>query len=246
MSAKDYSVWWPVGRALGTLVVFSIAGAIAAEAKREEHPVKISIDRIAGDFRQAVRTADERYRKQLQPIARRRALAVEQAGKSATLRLEKVAREAKEAGFELGAGLVKTEIEKVKKTVEDAKASQPKVAWTVEHQGHRYLVILAPVTWAEARKACEDMGGHLAFIETKEEMKFLQTLIRRVGCWVGCTDEHRERDWRWLNRARVDRSLWAHGQPDNAGGRQDFCILNEYGLDDIQERKGSGFICEWE
>lgn len=246
MSAKRLSVCRPAGRALGALIVFSIAAAIAAEAKRQEHPVKISIDRIAADFGEAVRAADERYRQRLQPIARRRALAVEQAGKSATLRLEKVAREAKEAGFELGEGLVKTEIEKVRKAVEDAKASQPKVAWTVQYQGHRYLVILAPVTWAEARKACEDMGGHLVFIETKQEMAFLQTLIRRVGCWVGCTDKHRERDWRWLNRARVDRSLWAPGQPDNAGGRQDFCFLTESGLDDYQETKGAGFICEWE
>jgi len=246
MITNDKSVYRAIGRILSAFVVFSIGVAIAAEAKKKEHPVKVSIDRITEEFRQAVRTADERYQKLLQPIARRRTLTVENAGKRATLRLEKVAREAKQIGFELGEGLVKAEIEKIKKTVEDAKASQAKGIWTVGFKGHRYLAVLAPVTWSEARQACEDMGGHLAFIETKEELKFLQTLIRRVGCWVGCTDKHKEGDWRWLNRAPVDRSLWDRPEPDNAWGGQDFCFLGGKGLSDDKDHKGAGFICEWE
>jgi hypothetical protein len=233
-------------KAVPCLVLLSVAALLVGGPKDEKSPVKAAIEKITADFGKAVHEADERYRKLIQPIARRRVQAIEHAGKGAVARLERVAREAKQMGSDLGEGLAKAEVARINKAVDDARAARPAGAWTVGFEGHRYLAVVAPVTWSEGRQVCKDMGGHLAYLETKEEMKFLQTLTRGIGCWVGCTDKHKEGNWRWLNGAPVDRSLWDRPEPDNAWGGQDVGFLGGKGLGDTHDHKRVGFICEWE
>jgi hypothetical protein len=63
-------------------------------------------------------------------------------------------------------------------------------------------------TWHVAKKRCEEMGGHLATIETPEEEAFVLSLMDTIPVpfWLGATDEESEGDWRWIDGAVVKLS----------------------------------------
>jgi len=121
------------------------------------------------------------------------------------------------------------------------------VGWAAEFEGHSYLAILAPARWNDARAVCRKLGGHLAWIDTREEMTFLQKMTSGVGVYVGATDAHREGDWRWTSKRPVDRKLWKIKEPDGRGG-QNHAALSTAGLYDVSDGDDGvrGFICEWE
>lgn len=121
--------------------------------------------------------------------------------------------------------------------------------WRVRFQESRYLIILSPVTWTEAKKKCENMGGHLACIETENEREFLKDMIIfPCQLWVGATDKHKEGDWRWMNRIPVNKDFW-RGREPNGGGKENYARF--WGgkiIDAPNSTKGGlvGFICEWD
>ena len=95
---------------------------------------------------------------------------------------------------------------------------------------------------------CKKMGGHLAYIETVEELAFLAKVCRG-NIWVGATDAHKEGDWRWGNRKPVARNLWSKGNP--SGGVEHYAILMSYNGERMLNDGGlnhdmDAFICEWE
>ena len=76
--AKDQAGRWFVATwvALWTGAL-SLAGAIAAQSEpvSQPSPVKAALEKIVADFHRALQDADERYQKQVQPIAQRRSQA---------------------------------------------------------------------------------------------------------------------------------------------------------------------------
>jgi len=237
-----------LGAAGASVVLLSLAGWVAAGAEDRPSPYHVAVKKIADEFRRSVQKAQERYEKQIQPITLLRAKEIDRVARNARARLDRAAQEAKQAGSDVGESLAKAEAEGIARSAAAARIAGGSAIWRVTYKGHRYLAVLAPLTWLEAKKACEQMGGHLAYVETKEEMQFLQKLTSGTGCWVGSTDKAKEGNWRWGNGARVDRKLWGHNEPDNAWGGQDYAFVNAHGLGDGGEKgsPGSGFICEWD
>ena len=121
------------------------------------------------------------------------------------------------------------------------------VGWSAKFGGHSYMAVLAPVKWDQARKLSKKLGGHLACIDTREEMVFLQKLTSGVGVYVGAADVGREGDWRWVNGRPVNKALWKIREPDGGGG-QNYAALSTAGLYDVSdgEMGMKGFICEWD
>ncbi len=233
-------------------MALALAAAVAAGgmiwAQAQPAPLDAVFEKIMSDFKARLAELDARYDKQLQPIQRQRALAIDTAGDEAMRRLGKAGRDLKAAGSEVGEAMAKAQIEELKKQISQAKAPKAGGLWRLEFGGHGYLPVLAAVTWHEAKKACEEMGGHLAIIETLAERDFLIAKTGGVGLWIGCTDEHREGDWRWLDGRAVDPKAVGGFKPDNAWGGQHYGIVSKLGLDDDGKKgdKGAGFICEWE
>lgn len=115
----------------------------------------------------------------------------------------------------------------------------------LKYNGHQYALIRENVSWHKAKNLCEQMGGHLACLETPQESAFVADLLKKSGtdAWIGCSDE--EGEWKWINGkpatlpgAGLDnlRSVehhihWAAGVSrwnDNAAGAR------------------MGCVCEWE
>ena len=72
---------------------------------------------------------------------------------------------------------------------------------TVDFNGHRYERIEESMTWKQAKKYCEDRGGHLVTITSAAEQEVVQELVKggeKAQYWLGGTDEDEEGEWEWV------------------------------------------------
>lgn len=117
-------------------------------------------------------------------------------------------------------------------------------------QMHRYLLVEDPVTWKEAKAACEAIGGHLVTIGNKSENDFVRSLAAGKSVWLGLTDEGKDGKYRWIDGLAVRFTGWSPGEPNHLNGMERFGSLRQnygdYGWTDEDGQTPSGFICEWD
>jgi len=82
------------------------------------------------------------------------------------------------------------------------------------------------VTWMNAMRACEKVGGYLAQPQTQEQMEFLHGLAEMYAqftgvynWWLGLTDVGHEGIWEWNHTMEeVTETFWAAGSPNTEDG----------------------------
>merc|ERR1719385_9325 len=84
-------------------------------------------------------------------------------------------------------------------------------------------------TWYNARGECQQSGGYLVEIDSRDEYQAILDEIRRrgwdghshYGFWIGLTDIFHDGTWVWDNLGKpLDYSNWASGEPNNYNGAQ--------------------------
>jgi hypothetical protein len=234
-----------------TLLLIASTSVVIAEVATKKTPADILIGRVMGAYEKSVQDADDYYGKFAAPIQKRRDGKIVAAGDMAIKKLNSARRSVSEIdGIKL-----EQQISIVRKSLDEKVGDVPKVTRKapvlavcgVKFKEHTYLAFISKANWKEANAMCKKMGGHLAYIETREEASFLSKTFQGY-LLVGATDAHKEGDWRWGNKKPVDRSLWGARQPDNAKGKQHYAALMNGALDDggLSEIVRDGFICEWE
>jgi hypothetical protein len=125
----------------------------------------------------------------------------------------------------------------------------------VEFGGRRYRLYKEKMNWHNAKRFCEEQGGHLVTITSEEESRFVSKLARKAGgnVWIGFTDEREEGNWEWVTGETVTFTRWTAGEPNNWEGKEHYGHLwRGKGLrwDDTRAEgaydKNAPFICEWE
>jgi hypothetical protein len=102
-----------------------------------------------------------------------------------------------------------------------------------------------PVTWQQAHDACVAAEGTLAVVDTAEETAYYGSLGGKF--WVGGNDAAQEGSWRWIDGRALGYSNWAAGQPDDAGGHQDYMAIQAGGTwADEDGTKLLPYICEYD
>ncbi len=130
--------------------------------------------------------------------------------------------------------------------VPDLEASMPHT--------HAYVKYMEKISWEDARKKCEDLGGHLVTITSQAESDFVNALVgRNEGPWLGAyADENRQ--WHWITGEPFEFTNWYKTEPDDKNGTQMYLAYynsdHQWG-DFVLSGKSSrwnidGFICEWE
>lgn len=135
-----------------------------------------------------------------------------------------------------------------------------------EFNGHYYKVFNDGMNWQDAKKTCEDMGGHLVTITSIVEQEVVQNLITANGkkfhYWIGCRRVDKN-NWQWITGEKFSYSKWHNGEPNNANNNEDVVVIvkqtggtwNDYTSKAIAVHSdGStvsqinfcGFVCEWE
>lgn len=127
------------------------------------------------------------------------------------------------------------------------------------YEGHIYQLFDDKMTWQEAKKACEDMGGHLVTITSQEEQKIVQSLLPLAttssGYFIGGYTENGQS--KWVTGEPFSYSHWIDGQPDGWDGTEAetayVMCSDAYGKacvgwwnDIAGTTSGYGYICEFE
>ena len=119
------------------------------------------------------------------------------------------------------------------------------------YEGRIYRIFEQEVSWFDAYKLCESMGGHLVTVTSAEEQTFINNYMTQISfflnAWMGAYNDGSK--WQWITDEAFEYTSWASGQPDNLNGKQHFCVLykDSFGTwDDQGVTQLKGFMCEWE
>ncbi len=98
----------------------------------------------------------------------------------------------------------------------------------VEHP--KYEIFLDNVTWEQAKKLCEDKGGHLATVRSDEDLDEIIALAQSKGAqfvWLGAyraTNSH----WYYVTGDALAYTKWDKNEPsavDMDGTKEDYLLL---------------------
>ena len=121
--------------------------------------------------------------------------------------------------------------------------------------GHAYEFIANPVSWTEARKYCDSVGGHLLTITSPEEQKFIENTFSGKMFWIGAYSNGVYGgdiyDWRWVTGEEWYYENFTDGEPSNSDGEEWFgCIWKKMKWNDLREgdpgNRLDGFVCEFD
>jgi hypothetical protein len=141
----------------------------------------------------------------------------------------------------------------------DSKLSQPTSSQIKDNppanatmfETSSYKVFMAQISWQEAKKRCEKMGGTLACLETKKEKDWAARFAKGRVIWLGGGDYEKEGQAMWLNGRRVVVNFDKKGNAphrDHLHFAFDGLILfrAESGYSPTAKFKHvKGFLCEW-
>ena len=116
--------------------------------------------------------------------------------------------------------------------------------------GNYYCLIPGNYDWEEAMKLCQEMGGHLATVTSKEEDAFLYRLWKKSGvtnpCWLGATDKDEKGVWKWVTGEAFTYKGWSSGQPVSTKNHNYLEYYKDGWYNDDNDSYKDSFICEWE
>ncbi|XP_058625138.1 C-type lectin domain family 17, member A-like isoform X2 [Onychostoma macrolepis] len=104
----------------------------------------------------------------------------------------------------------------------------------VQKNGTFYVFSSDKKDWNSSRQRCQDLGGDLVVINSREEQNHLAEQIHAIGVgtlyWIGLTDSHTEGVWLWVDDTKDHLNFWArppddHKSADNPLG-EDCVVLN--------------------
>lgn len=125
---------------------------------------------------------------------------------------------------------------------------------------HKYKFIKGNMNWEEAKEYCQDIGGYLATITTKEEEKEVLSLLENSNVtvlWLGANDLDSLGNFKWISGEEFTYSNWASNEPNNDNGVEHYLVLYKIegnwlwndgplNTNEYYEADNIGFICEWE
>ena len=86
-------------------------------------------------------------------------------------------------------------------------SSKPPANGAVKWNGHWYKHVTDSLSWPAANKKCENMGGYLVIINSKEENDFVYNLANKNQVnnwiWIGLSDHLSEGTPKWVDGRKV-------------------------------------------
>ena len=99
--------------------------------------------------------------------------------------------------------------------------------WLQSPTSGRLYAVTQPVSWQLAQSLAQAAGGELAGVRSAAEHEWLYQTFGGTSClWIGLTDDGSEGTWRRASGAASSYLNWAPGQPDNAGGAENWAALS--------------------
>lgn len=128
--------------------------------------------------------------------------------------------------------------------------------YTDTFNSKKYELFNTTMPWKEAYKVCEQKGGHLVTVNSKEEQDFVMQLAVHADnnrIWLGATDLFSEGKWLWQTGERMNYTNWADSEPNNDRNAEHFMMLycDSGKWNDAEDSyhywdTSYSFICEYE
>lgn len=114
---------------------------------------------------------------------------------------------------------------------------------------HHYLFIAGKFSWQDAKRKCEEMGGHLVTIGSTEENAFVYRLSQGKPCWIGLFYDGATSTRLWVTREPNVFQKWRRSQPEGSG--DPYASIGWSGTDEWDDFNADAgghqnFVCEWE
>lgn len=84
--------------------------------------------------------------------------------------------------------------------------------------GSCLMLVLAPVSFADAKVTCAGLGAHLALLTTAALDEAGEKLVGTVDTFIGLSDEAVEGSFVWVNGTPLQFSRWETGEPNDGNG----------------------------
>lgn len=190
---------------------------------------------LSEKFAKRLESADVAYQAAVLKADNARYYALQKANADRVKLLKSALTDATKAGdFDAAAEL------KLRLTAAESAGFRTKPKNTLKFGNHEYALIPDKVTWHVAKRLCEEMGGHLIYIETSQEADFIKALCGQQTAWMGATDEEQEGKWHWINGRPVELQIEFGGDEDHA-----LALHNQAWLDGRSCARFA-FVCEWD
>ncbi|MFM9195771.1 MAG: C-type lectin domain-containing protein [Planctomycetia bacterium] len=170
--------------------------------------------------------------------------------------LEAIQREVTQAGDLDDAILIRDALADLKngaaKVVATSAKTGPKKrakipARAIAFKGHHYFFVSTPCSWRVACQKCEEVGGHLVILDSKEEYAFVARLRGNTEAYVGATRDTSTGGWEWIDGRPCQDIPWGGGQPNNGPSEMYLGFYKEpLGLHDYSLNDKLPFVCEWD
>ncbi|ELT93106.1 hypothetical protein CAPTEDRAFT_77951, partial [Capitella teleta] len=100
--------------------------------------------------------------------------------------------------------------------------------WYYDRIGRNcYLDNEDELTWEDAREHCVSLGGDLASVAGPHDQSFMSELSwssPSESHWIGGNEIDRSSGWKWSDDSPFGFFFWSKGEPNNYGGRPEWCI----------------------
>jgi hypothetical protein len=92
--------------------------------------------------------------------------------------------------------------------------------------GSCFVMLVAPVSQADARVACLGVGAHLAILKTQAMADAALTFVGQRDAWIGLDDLQAENAFTWVDSTPLAFDQWSAGEPSNGQGQyQEDCVV---------------------
>ncbi|MGF1488091.1 MAG: lectin-like protein [Prochloraceae cyanobacterium] len=98
--------------------------------------------------------------------------------------------------------------------------------------GSLYVVVPSGGSWTTAESNANALGGNLVSISDAAENSFVQSIMTSQNlnrAWIGASDQLVEGVFAWSDGSPFTYENWALGEPNNAGGNEDFVEMYSNG-----------------
>ena len=128
--------------------------------------------------------------------------------------------------------------------------NQYKANKSIVYNGHEYLLFDDLLSWDNAKRQCERMGGYLVTITSQDEQNAVNKLLsgaKRRGYFLGASDLNGKSSFGWITGEPFNYTNWNPGEPSHSDGIEHYIeLLNDEGRwNDISNSPlNRGFILE--
>ena len=91
----------------------------------------------------------------------------------------------------------------------------------VNYNGHQYTLLSSTDSWTDSEAFAITLGGHLVAVNDAAEMAFLNSTFGSNSLWIGL-ERTGPSSFAWTNGDALTYTNWAGGEPNNAGGNENY------------------------